>query len=77
VCPERINDWYETHQTVFGLKEGCISKLDRCNDREIWQKILVNKIVETPVTSAYMYLLVDCLELNILIVCQTSSYIPN
>jgi hypothetical protein len=34
------NDWYETHQTSVGLKEGCTGKLDRCNDRNIYGKLL-------------------------------------
>jgi hypothetical protein len=41
---EWLNDWYETHQTVFGPKESCIGKLDRCNDRKIYKKLPVNEI---------------------------------
>jgi hypothetical protein len=48
VYQEWINDWYETPQTAFGLKEGCIGKLDRCNDRKICRKLPVNKNVKNP-----------------------------
>jgi hypothetical protein len=51
---------YETHQAAFGLKEGCIGKLDRCKDRKIREKLPVNQTLETPVTSTF--LLVDYLE---------------
>jgi hypothetical protein len=41
VYQERLNDWYETHQTAFDLSEGCIGELYRCNDRKICGKLLV------------------------------------
>ena len=59
---ERLNDWYQTHQTAFGLKESCIGKLDRCNDRKICGKLSVNETVETPVTSTCLS--ADCIELK-------------
>jgi hypothetical protein len=52
-----------TYQTVFGLKEGCIGKLDRCNDRTICRKLPVNETIETLVTSTDLS--VDCLKLKI------------
>ena len=48
---EQLNDRCETHQRAFGLKESCIGKLDRCNDRKICGKLSVNETVETSVTS--------------------------
>jgi hypothetical protein len=62
VYQERLNDWYETYQTTFGLEEGCIDKLHRCNDRNICGKLPLNETVETPVTSTCVSL--DCLELK-------------
>jgi hypothetical protein len=43
----RFNDWYETHQTVFDLKEDFIGKIDRCNERKICGMLPVNKTSET------------------------------
>jgi hypothetical protein len=54
-------DWYETHQTAFGLKEGCIDKLNRCKDRKICGKLPVSETVKTLVKSI---LSADCLELK-------------
>jgi hypothetical protein len=51
--------WYETHQTAFGLKEGCIGKQDHCNNCKICVKP-PKDIVESPVTSTCLS--VDCLE---------------
>ena len=42
---------YETLRTAFGLKEGCIGKLDCCNDHEICEKLSSYKTIETPMTS--------------------------
>jgi hypothetical protein len=49
VYQEQLNDWYETHQTAFGLKVGCISKVDLINNRKICGKLSVKETVETPV----------------------------
>jgi hypothetical protein len=38
---EQFNGWYGTYQTGFGLKEGLIDKLDRCNDRKMCGKMPV------------------------------------
>jgi hypothetical protein len=62
VCQERLNDWNETYQTAFGLKESCIGKLDRCNDHKICGKLSVNETVEIPVTS--ICLSAECIELK-------------
>jgi hypothetical protein len=62
VYQERLNDWYETHQTAIDIKEGCIGKLDRYYDRRICGKLSVNETVETPVTSTCLS--ADCLELK-------------
>jgi hypothetical protein len=62
VYQERFNDWYETHQTAFGLKEGCIGKLDHYNDRKICGHLPLNETVEIPLTS--FCLSVDCLKLK-------------
>jgi hypothetical protein len=51
VCQEWVNDYHETHQTAFGLKKGCIGKLDRCLNLRIGRKLFVNETVETHVTS--------------------------
>ena len=51
MCQERPNDWYEKHQTAFDLMEGCTGKLDRYNDRKIYEMLTLNETVETPVTS--------------------------
>ena len=51
---EQLNDWYETHQTIFDLKLYCIGKLDRCNDLKIYGKLSVNETVETSVTLTYL-----------------------
>jgi hypothetical protein len=59
VCQECLNDWYQTHQTVFGIQEGCNGKLDCCNDR-LFGKLPGKEAVETPVTSTCLS--VDCLE---------------
>jgi hypothetical protein len=48
VCQERLNNWYEIHQTEFSLKEGYIGKLDRYNDRKICGQLPVNETVENP-----------------------------
>jgi hypothetical protein len=62
VYQKRLNDWYEAHQTEFDPKEGCIGKLNHCNDRKICGKLHVNETVETHVTLACLSL--DCLELK-------------
>jgi hypothetical protein len=62
VYQERLNDWYETHQTTFALEDVCISKLDRCNDCKICGKLPVDENVETPVTSTCLS--ANCLELK-------------
>jgi hypothetical protein len=56
VYQKRLNDWYETYQTAFGPKEGCIDKLDPCNDHITCGKLSVNDTVETPATSTADYL---------------------
>ena len=59
---EQLNDRCETHQRAFGLKESCIGKLDRCNDRKICGKLSVNETVQTSVTSTCLS--EDCIELK-------------
>jgi hypothetical protein len=73
VYQERLKDWYETHQRAFGLKESCIGKLDRCNDRKICEMLSENETVETRVTPTFLS--VDCHELeNSLYVEQAIAY---
>jgi hypothetical protein len=63
VCQERVNYWYETHQTACGLQGVVlIGKLDRYNDRKICEKLPANKTGETPVTSTCLS--VDCLKIK-------------
>jgi hypothetical protein len=63
VYQEWLNDWHKTYQTAFnGLKEGCIGKLDCCNDCKICGKLPVIETVETPVTSTCLS--ADCLDLQ-------------
>ena len=51
---KQLNDWYEIHQTKLGPKDGCICKLDHCNDHKTCGKPPVNKTVETHVTSTFL-----------------------
>jgi hypothetical protein len=44
----------EYTRKYFGLKEGFIDKLDRCNDRKICGKLLEKKNEEIPVTSTFI-----------------------
>jgi hypothetical protein len=60
---KRRNDRYETRQTAFGPKKGCIGKLDRYRNHKTCGKLLVNETVETPMTSTFLS--VDYLELKI------------
>jgi hypothetical protein len=48
--------------TVCGLRKGCMSKKDCCNDHKIYGKLPVNETVETPITSTCLS--VDYLELK-------------
>jgi hypothetical protein len=56
------SNWYETYQTAFGPKKGCMGKYDRCNDHKIYGKLSVDDTVETPVTSTCLS--VDFIELE-------------
>jgi hypothetical protein len=38
VYQEWLNDWYETQQTAYGLKEGSVGKLDSCNKCKIYKE---------------------------------------
>jgi hypothetical protein len=63
----------------FGLKVGCIGKLDRCNDRKICGKLPVNKTAETPVTSTCLSancleLKTDCMSYKLLHIVSAASY---
>jgi hypothetical protein len=51
VFQKRVNDWYETHQAAFGIKEDGIGKLDHCNDHKTCRKLPLKETVETLVTS--------------------------
>jgi hypothetical protein len=62
VYQKRLNDWYETHQTAFGQKKGCIGKLDPCNDHKTCGKLPVKETVEASVTSTFLS--ADYLELK-------------
>jgi hypothetical protein len=44
---------YEAHQTYLFAREGCIGKLDRCNNCRICKTLSVNETVETLVKSTY------------------------
>jgi hypothetical protein len=59
---EHLNDWYQTHQIRFGLKEVRVGKLNRCNDLKICGKLVVIETLETPLTPACLS--IDCLELK-------------
>jgi hypothetical protein len=53
VYQKQLNDWYETNQTAVCPKEGCIGKLDRCNNQKNCGKLPEKETVETPVTSTF------------------------
>jgi hypothetical protein len=42
LCTKYDVSWYKTNRTAFGLDEGSIGKLDRCNARKICGKSPVN-----------------------------------